>query len=283
MVKAPSRKAVARSERFGLVAVRWLAYVILAALVLPMFVILPLSFTSGSLLIYPLPGWSLRWYEEFLTDALWVRATRNSILVAIPTTILSTGLGTMAALGITRLWAKRATLVVGFLVTPLVAPVIVFAVAAFYFYSWIGLSGTYVGLVVGHTVLAIPFVVVTVLSTLQGFDRNLVRAAAGLGASPVYAFRTVTLPLILPGVVSGALFAFVTSFDELIVTIFLAGAEQRTLPRQLWSGVQETINPTITAAAIILMAISILTMVFVEIMRRHTERQSGKSKREGGS
>lgn len=269
-------RAVARSERIGLKAVRLAAYALLAALVLPMFVVLPLSFTSGSLLVYPLPGVSTRWYEEFFTDPLWVLATRNSVFVAIPVTLLATALGTAAALGVHRLRSRFAPYIVGLLVTPLILPVIVFAVASFYFYSSINLAGTYPGVIVGHTVLAIPFVVVTVLSTLQGLDPNFARAAAGLGAPPWTTFRTVTLPLILPGVVSGALFAFVTSFDELVVTIFLAGPAQRTLPRQLWSGVQESINPTITAAAIVLMLVSILAMVLVEAMRRRSERLARK-------
>ncbi len=271
------RGVAAPSERIGLAAVRLAAYVILAALVLPMFVVLPLSFTSGSLLIYPLPGLSLRWYEEFFTDPLWVRATRNSVLVAVPTTILATALGTAAALGIARLRSRLAPVLVGILVTPLIVPVIVFAVAAFYFYARLGIAGTYLALIAGHTVLAVPFVVVTVLATLQGFDSNLARAAASLGAPPWLAFRRVTLPLILPGVISGALFAFVTSFDELIVTIFLANPQQRTLPRQLWSGVQETINPTITAAAIVLMLVSVLAMLAVELLRRRSARLRGET------
>ncbi len=270
------RGIAAPSERIGLTAVRIAAYVILAALVLPMFVVLPLSFTSGSLLIYPLPGLSLRWYEEFFTDPLWVRATRNSVLVAIPTTILATALGTAAALGIVRLRSRLAPVLVGILVTPLIVPVIVFAVAAFYFYARLGIAGTYLALIAGHTVLAVPFVVVTVLATLQGFDSNLARAASSLGAPPWLAFRRVTLPLILPGVISGALFAFVTSFDELIVTIFLANPQHRTLPRQLWSGVQETINPPITAAAIVLMLVSVLAMLAVELLRRRSARLRGE-------
>jgi putative spermidine/putrescine transport system permease protein len=157
----------------------------------------------------------------------------------------------------------------------LAVPVIVAAVAIFYFYAWLGLAGTYVGVIAAHTALALPFVVVTVSATLQGFDANLLRSAASLGASPLRVFHKVTLPLIAPGVVSGALFAFVTSFDELVVVLFLASPEQRTLPRQIWSGVRETISPTITAAAVVLILVSIALMAAVELLRRRGERLRG--------
>ena len=249
---------------------------ILFLLVAPMAVVVPLSFTAGSLLIFPLPGLSTQWYAEFFTHPQWVNSLRNSFLIALPTTLLSTAVGTLAAIGLSRLRSRLVPLVVGFLVTPLVVPVIIFAVAAFYFYAWLDLVGTYAGIVIAHSILSIPFVVVTVSATLQGYDPTLGRAAAASGANPRQTFFYVTLPLIFPGVMSGALFAFVTSFDELIVTIFLAAPEQRTLPRQLWSGVQETINPTITAAAVILMMVSMLLMFWVEYLRRRSARLRGE-------
>ena len=244
----------------------------------PIAVIFPLSFTSGTLLIYPLPGLSLRWYEEFFTSPLWVGATRNSILIAVAATALATCFGTLAALGLHRATFRLKPLVMGFLVAPLVVPVIIAAVAIFYFYAWLGLAGTYAGVVAAHTALALPFVVITVSATLQGFDLNLVRSAASLGASPLRVFFKVTLPLIAPGVVSGALFAFVTSFDELVVVLFLASPEQRTLPRQIWSGVRESISPTITAAAVVLILISIVLMLVVELLRRRSERLRGAAR-----
>lgn len=158
------------------------------------------------------------------------------------------------------------------LVMPLAIPVVIVAVATFYFFASLGLVGTYAGIVLAHTVLALPFVVVTVSATLQGFDPNLVRAAASLGASPFLAFRTVTLPIIAPGVVSGALFAFVTSFDELVVAIFLSSPQQRTLPRQIFSGVSENISPTITAAAVVLLVVSVALMGVMELLRRRSEK-----------
>jgi putative spermidine/putrescine transport system permease protein len=264
-------------ERVSTRGARLFSFVVLAALVLPMLVIVPLSFTSGTLLIYPLPGLSLRWYEEFFTHHLWVQALRNSIFIAVPTTVIATTIGTLAAVGLHRMRSRSKSVVMIFLLSPLIVPVIIFAVAGFYFYAQIGIAGTYTGLVIGHTVLAVPFVVVTVSATLKGFDETLVRAALGLGATPVQAFRLVTLPLILPGVLSGALFAFITSFDELVVTLFVSAPEQRTLPRQLWSGVQETINPTITAAAVILMLVTVLVMIVAELVRRRGARLQGKS------
>jgi putative spermidine/putrescine transport system permease protein len=150
--------------------------------------------------------------------------------------------------------------------------VVIVAVAIFYYFASLALVGTYIGLIMAHTVLALPFVVITVSATLQGFDPNLTRAAASLGATPAHAFRTVTLPIIAPGLISGALFAFVTSFDEIVVALFLASPQQRTLPRQIFSGVSENISPTITAAAVVLLLVSVVLMASMELLRRRGER-----------
>jgi putative spermidine/putrescine transport system permease protein len=163
----------------------------------------------------------------------------------------------------------------GILLLPLIVPVIIVAVGVFMFYGYFGLIGTFMGLVLAHTALAAPFVVITVLSTLTNFDWALPRAAAGLGASPFYAFRKVVLPLIVPGVVTGALFAFVTSFDEVVVALFLASADQRTLPKQMFSGIREMISPTITAAATLQVVLSIFLLIGVESLRRRSLRLRG--------
>jgi putative spermidine/putrescine transport system permease protein len=239
---------------------------------LPILVILPLSFTSGELLIYPLPAWSLRWYREFATSPLWTRATWNSIVLAVVTTLVATTAGTLAALGLQGLRSRLKPALYGLLALPLVIPPVMVAVALFYYYARLGLVGSFWGLVLAHTVLALPFVVITIAATLQGFDVNLPRAAAGLGASPLQAFRKVTLPIILPGVVSGAVFAFVTSFDELLVILFVGSPEQRTLPRQLWSGVSETMTPAVAAAAVVLISVSLVLMAVVELLRRRGDR-----------
>jgi putative spermidine/putrescine transport system permease protein len=266
-------------ERVAHHGARAVTAAVLCFLVAPIVVIVPLSFTSGSLLIYPLRGLSLRWYLDFFTNPRWVGATRNSVLIAVATTALATVLGTLAALGLHRGRFRGKGLVMGCLVTPLAVPIIVAAVGIFYAYAAIGLARTYAGLVLAHTALALPFVVITVAATLQGFDRNLARSAASLGASPLRAFWAVTLPLIAPGVISGALFAFVTSFDEIVVVLFLASPEQHTLPRQIWSGVTENISPTITAAAVVLILVSIVMMAAVEWLRRRGERLRGAAGR----
>jgi putative spermidine/putrescine transport system permease protein len=246
--------------------------IVLVYLVAPIFVIVPLSFTSGQLLVFPLPGWSLQWYREFFTSPSWTSALGNSVLIGIATMCLATVLGTAAALGLHGSRSRFKALIFGLLITPLAVPVVIVAVALYYYFAAVGLVGTYLGLVLAHTVLALPFVIVTVSATLQSFDPNLVRAALSLGSSPTRAFRTVTLPIIAPGVIAGALFAFVTSFDEVVVALFLASPQQRTLPRQIFSGVSENITPAITAAAVILLVVSIVLMAVVELLRQRGER-----------
>jgi putative spermidine/putrescine transport system permease protein len=259
-------------ERLVRIAARTFTGLVLAYLVIPVFVVLPLSFTSGQLLVFPLPGWSMQWYRDFFTNPVWTGALFNSTVIGLVVTVVATTLGTLAALGLHGSKAGWKPYVIGLLVTPLAVPVVIFAVAIFYAFASVGLVGTYLGMILAHTVLALPFVVITVSATLQSFDPNLVRAAASLGASPARAFRTVTLPIIAPGVVSGALFAFVSSFDELVVALFLGSPQQRTLPRQIFSGVSENISPTITAAAVVLLVVSVALMGVMEALRRRGER-----------
>jgi putative spermidine/putrescine transport system permease protein len=261
-----------RVERAAHLAVRVFAGLVFIYLVAPVFVVVPLSFTSSQLLVFPLPGYSLQWYEDFFTNPLWTGALANSLFVGTIVMVVATTLGTLAALGLHGSRARWKALVFGVLVTPLAVPVVIVAVAIFYYFASLALVGTYIGLIMAHTVLALPFVVITVSATLQGFDPNLTRAAASLGAAPAYAFRTVTLPIIAPGLVSGALFAFVTSFDEIVVALFLASPQQRTLPRQIFSGVSENISPTITAAAVVLLLVSVVLMGAMEFLRRRGER-----------
>jgi putative spermidine/putrescine transport system permease protein len=260
------------SQNCTRVVLRIITGIVLVYLVAPIFVIVPLSFTSGQLLVFPLPGWSLQWYRELFTSPSWTSALGNSVLIGIATMCLATGLGTAAALGLHGSRSRFKALIFGLLVTPLAVPVVIVAVALYYYFAAVGLVGTYLGLVLAHTVLALPFVIITVSATLQSFDPNLVRAALSLGSSPTRAFRTVTLPIIAPGIVAGALFAFVSSFDEVVVALFLASPQQRTLPRQIFSGVSENITPAITAAAVILLVVSIVLMAVVELLRQRGER-----------
>jgi putative spermidine/putrescine transport system permease protein len=259
-------------QRLVLLLARLGAGLILLFLVAPILVIVPLSFTAGTLLVFPLPGWSLQWYRDFLTNPLWTGALWNSVMIGVLATLGATLLGTAAALGLHGSRSRFKGVLFAVLVMPLAIPIVIVAVATFYFFATLGLVGTYAGMVLAHTVLALPFVVITVSATLQGFDPNLTRAGASLGAAPLRVFHTVTLPIIAPGVAAGAIFAFATSFDELVVALFLASPIQRTLPRQIFSGVSENISPTIAAAAVVLLVASVALMAVAELMRRRGER-----------
>ena len=249
-----------------------LAALVLLFLVAPILIIVPLSFSSGSFFHYPLPGFSMRWYHDFFTSSFWLPSVWNSLIVGSTATVLATVLGTLAALGIWRSRFPGQALVLALLISPMVVPSIIVAVGVYFAFAPLGLTDGYSGLILAHTTLAVPFVVVTVLATLSGFDRTLLRAAASLGAPPVTTFRRVTLPLILPGVLSGAVFAFAASFDEVVVALLLAGPGQRTLPRQMFAGINDNISLTITAAATMLIAVSLVLMVAVGQLRRRSER-----------
>ncbi|KRP90394.1 polyamine ABC transporter permease [Bradyrhizobium pachyrhizi] len=248
---------------------------VLLFLIAPILVIVPLSFNSVPFFTYPMPGLSLRWYEEFFLTERWQGALHNSIFVAVSVTLLSTTLGTLAALGLSRPNFPWRTAVMSLLISPIVVPVVITAVAVYFFYADVGLLNTYTGLILAHTTLATPFVVITVTATLMGFDHSLTRAAAGLGAPPITVFFKVTMPLILPGMISGSLFAFGTSFDEVVLALFIASVDQRTLPRTMFSGIREEISPTITAAATVLILFSIAMLTTVELLRRRSERLRG--------
>ncbi|MCP1986721.1 MULTISPECIES: ABC transporter permease [unclassified Bradyrhizobium] len=248
---------------------------VLLFLMAPILVIIPLSFNSVPFFTYPMPGLSLRWYEEFFLTSRWQGALHNSIVVAVSVTLLSTVLGTLAALGLSRPNFPWRTAVISLLISPMVVPVVITAVAVYFFYADVGLLNTYTGLILAHTTLATPFVVITVTATLKGFDQSLTRAAAGLGAPPITVFFKIILPLILPGMISGALFAFITSFDEVVLALFVASVEQRTLPRVMFSGIREEISPTIIAAATVLTLFSVTMLTTVELLRRRSERLRG--------
>jgi putative spermidine/putrescine transport system permease protein len=243
------------------------AYAVLAFLVAPIAVVIPLSFSSGSFFYYPLPGFSLRWYEDFFTSPFWLHALKNSLFLGSIAASLATVLGTLAAIGLWRASFPLRGLVLAVLISPMVVPVVIIAVGAYFAFAPLHLTDGFTGLILVHTALGAPFVVITVLATLAGFDRNLLRAALVCGANPVVAFLRVMLPTILPGVASGAVFAFATSFDEVIVVLLMAGPEQRTLPRQMFSGINDNISLTITAAATMLIVLSALFMMSVAWFR----------------
>ena len=261
---------------------RVLCYAIFFFLLAPILIMIPLSFnaqpfftfTREMLALNP-DGYSLRWYRDFLGSESWMRSIRNSFGIGVAATILSTTLGTLAALGLSRSEMPAKGLIMGILISPMIVPLIISAAGMFFFFSSINIAQTYLGVVLAHAALGTPFVVITVTATLVGFDQSLIRAAANLGASPTRTFFKITMPLILPGVVSGALFAFITSFDEIVVVLFVAGVEQRTIPREMWSGIREDISPTILAVATILVMISIALLTVVELLRRRGEKLRG--------
>jgi putative spermidine/putrescine transport system permease protein len=257
---------------------------VLLFLILPILIVVPISFNNSSFLSFPRGVWSLRWYEDFFFNDRWTTAVKNSIIIAFFSTILSTTLGTVAALGLSRPHVPFRAAIMAVLISPMIVPIVITAAALYFFYAnplmfqqepSVILNNTYVGVILGHTLLATPFVVITVTATLTGFDQSMIRAGASLGAPPITVFRKVILPLISPGVVSGALFAFVTSWDEVVVVLFVGSSDQRTLPRQMFSGIREMISPTITAAATVLITVAVLLLVTVELLRRRSERLRG--------
>jgi putative spermidine/putrescine transport system permease protein len=253
-------------------------------LIAPLFVILPLSFNaeqyihfSAKMLALDPEGFSLRWYEDMIygTKNPWGLATKNSLIIAFFATIGSTLLGTVAALGLSSRHMPYKAAFMALLISPMIVPLIISGTAIFFFMAKVGLAATHTGIIIAHIILGTPFVVITVTATLTGFDHSVTRAAASLGSNPVHTFRKITLPLIMPGVISGALFAFVTSFDEVIVVLFLAGLENTTIPIQMWVGLREQLSPTILAVATCLIVMSTLILVSAELLRRRSDRLRG--------
>jgi len=255
------------AERAWYYTLRGLCALVLLYLVLPILAIVPLSFSDSSFLAYPITGFSLRWYQNLFEAEEWMRAAKNSFIVAPAATLIATVLGTLAATGLSKAEFRGKALLMAVLISPMVVPVIVVGVGMYLFFAPLGLSDSYTALILAHAALGAPFVVTTVLATLQGFNHNLVRASLSLGAGRLTTFFRITLPLIAPGVISGALFAFATSFDEVVVTLFLAGAEQVTLPRQMFTGIRENISPTIAALATILIIFSTTLLLSLEWLR----------------
>lgn len=293
-----------RLERVWFYTYRVICALIFLFLIAPILIVIPLSFnaepyftfTDKMLRLDP-TGYSTRWYDLLLTfgttvpdgvrdgswwadvwaNAAWVNAAKNSVLIGFFSTILATCLGTLAALGLSRPEMPFRRVIMAVLISPMIVPIIITATGLFFFYSSTGLANSYVGVIMAHATLGIPFVIITVTATLVGFDHSLTRAAANLGATPTTTFFKITMPLILPGVISGALFAFVTSFDEVVVVLFIAAHDQQTIPRQMWNGIREQISPAILSVATILVVVSIGLLATVEILRRRSEKLRGLS------
>ncbi len=245
---------------------------VLLYLIFPVFIVAPVSFSSAKYLQFPPPGWSLQWYQNYFERPGWVPATFVSIRVAIITTILATTLGTAASLALVRGRFPGKGAVNSFLVSPLVVPGIIVAIGVYFFYAQVRLVGNPLALALAHTALALPFVVTNVTATLHGFDERLEYAAMNLGANRWQTFRRVTLPIIRPGVFAGALFAFITSFDELIVALFVSGTGAVTLPRKMWDSLRQEIDPTIAAVSTVLIVVSIVVLFTAEMLRQRSER-----------
>ncbi|MGV8893622.1 MAG: ABC transporter permease [Burkholderiaceae bacterium] len=255
------------TERIWFFFFRGFNLLALLFLVLPILVIIPLSFSDSTFLSYPMPGYSMRWYENLFQSEAWIRAAKNSFIVAPMATLIATVLGTLAAVGLNKAEFPGKGLLMAVLISPMVVPAVVVGVGVYIFFAEIGLADSYTGLILIHAALGAPFVVTTVSATLQGFNYNLVRASQSLGASPLRTFFRITLPVIAPGLISGALFAFATSFDEVVITLFVAGPNQTTLPRQMFTGIRENISPTIAALATILIIFSTCLLLVLEWLR----------------
>ena len=287
-------------ERLWYYAFRFICFLIFVFLISPILIVLPLSFNAEPYFSFT-PGmlsgdpgaYSTRWYKDILTNGManpeattgwwsdvwsnaqWVRSMRNSFFIGFFATVIATTLGTLAAVGLSRAEMPFKKKIMAFLISPLIVPLVVTAAGTFRAFSELGLAYTHLGVILAHAILGIPFVIITVTATLVGFDNSLVQASYSMGASPLRTFFKIQLPLILPGVISGALFAFVTSFDEVVVVIAMASVEQRTIPRQMFSGIREQISPTILAVATILVIISIALLATLEMIRRRGERLRG--------
>ncbi len=282
-------------QRVWYYAFRVICAIIFIFLITPILVVIPLSFNAENFFTFTPEmlrldpeGYSLKHYQDFFTNAEWQRSFKNSLIIAPIATVIAVTLGTLAAIGLSQSHVPFRRAIMAILISPMIVPLIISATGMFFFYSKIGnfMEGTmgldknfvgYVKVILAHSVLGIPFVIITVTATLVGFDRSLTRAAASMGANPVTTFFKVQMPLILPGVISGGLFAFITSFDEVVVVLFVGSASQKTLPWQMFTGLREQISPTILAVATILVVISILLLTMVELLRRRSERLRGLS------
>jgi putative spermidine/putrescine transport system permease protein len=242
-------------------------------LLAPTLVIVPMSFTEARILSFPPEGFSFQWYQRMFTDRQWASGMANSVQVATVTAILATVLGTLAALGLTRGRFPGRTAVNAVALSPLIVPVVVIAIGMFGLFVQWRIAGSLIGLVIAHTTLALPFVIVNVGTSLRTMDRNLELAAANLGADPRRSFMHITLPLILPGVLAGAIFSFITSWDEVVIAIFMTSARFRTLPVEMWEQVRQVVDPTVAAVSTTLLVVTTTLLLILFVVRRQAPAQ----------
>lgn len=243
---------------------------VLIFLIVPTLIVIPLSFSPTSIMQFPPESWSLRWYEKYLSQPGWVSATWNSVLIAVITPFLAVPVGSLAAYALVRGTFVGRKTVNFFMLLPIIVPTLVTAIAMFKVFSQFQLSGTILGFVIAHAILAIPFVVTIMTATLKGVDPQLENASMTLGASRVTTVRMVTLPIAAPGLMASALFAFLISFDELIVAIFLSSPVLNTLPKKLWDGIRLELDPTLAAVSTILVVVSLLVLACAGLLMRRT-------------
>ena len=268
-------------------------------LIAPLIAIVPISFSKSPFMLFTegmlawppeSDAWSLRWYKNMIgmcdADVVsstvpcankWMIGTVNSLYIGLISTFIATALGTMAALGLSRPHMPFKGIIMSILISPMIVPLIITAAGMFFFYARINLVYTFTGIIMAHVALATPFVVITVTATLVGFDTNMIKASQSLGARPTKTFFKIIMPLILPGVISGALFAFITSFDEVVIVMFMASLDQLTIPKQMWAGIRQEISPVILCMATCLVVLSIILLSTVELLRRRSEKLRGVS------
>lgn len=244
-------------------------------LVIPTLIVVPISFTETDYIAFPPKGYSLQWYRAFLGEGPWRDSTMNSLMVASASALLATIVGTLAALGLRQLPPATARMAIRILLLPMIVPTIILAVALYGAFARFGLVGSRMGLVLAHALLTLPFVVINVSAVMQKIDWRIVDAARSLGASPAVAFYKVTLPAILPGVMAGLVFAFLTSFDEIVVALFLTGVDTITLPVQMWNGIRFEISPAVAAASTLLLLLSLVALTVYAAARRLGRREPG--------
>ena len=283
------------TQRTYYYAYLFFCFLVFFFLIAPLVAIIPISFSKSPFMLFtegmmawpPDPeAWSFRWYrymvgiceDKVLTTPCgnkWMRGTVNSFFIGSISTLLATALGTLAALGLSRPHMPYKGLIMSILISPMIVPLIITAAGMFFFYAKINLVYTFTGIILAHVALSTPFVVITVTATLVGFDTNMTKASQSLGARPMRTFFKVIMPLILPGVISGALFAFITSFDEVVIVMFMASLDQLTIPKQMWAGIRQEISPVILCMATCLVALSIFLLTTVELLRRRSDKMRG--------
>jgi putative spermidine/putrescine transport system permease protein len=259
---------------------RWLfvpAVLVAVWMAVPPLVVIPMSLTDRRSFSFPPDSLSLRWYREFFTDPAWLSSLQASLGIAVQVTVVSVVLGTLAAFGLVRGRFRGQQLIQVLGLAPLVVPLVVFGLGSYALFLKWGLVGTPLGFVAAHTVLAVPYVIITVSSNLRTLDVDIERAAAVLGAGPLRVFRRITLPAIAPSMLAGGLFAFVTSFDEVVVALFISNPDLRTLPVEMYSSVTRDIDPTIAAASTLILVVSTaLILLSTRFLFRSSERPADR-------